>query len=265
MVGTQSRCTLVLNQMLYTLYLFTPTVAVLMAEGWKFRQVFSAYGLTLRKMNGRSWLKSIVLTAIALPAIMLIFIYVLGNWVGIDGLSRIVTQTTDSYTFNGITLSDNGIVRLLTLSGLALGMSLVVGLTYNLLLALGGELAWRGFLEKNLTLTNFHKSLIIGLVWSIWTLPIILLSGKSGIECMYSFGLSILSCVVLSFFLSNVLKRTGTLFAPASVIGIIQSCSWLWLLDGAIVSDPRLIGFTGLLTSLAIFIINLGFSGKPKY
>lgn len=55
-------------------------------------------------------------------------------------------------------------------------MSIVSGITLNLLFSLGEELMWRGYLlEKMRHLGLWRASLYIGLIWGLWHAPIIIL------------------------------------------------------------------------------------------
>lgn len=260
----QTRLIIFVRQLLNCIYLFTPALAVMVTEKWKIRHVLVKYHLTLRNINTKALVKYIFLTAIILPAFVLIFIYLFGNVLGFANFGTLETQPIDNYTFNGILLSSNVLFRILTLSLFIIATALLAGLTYNMLFALGGEIAWRGYLEENVHLPYFQKYLLIGLIWGIWTLPIILLSGKGIWDCLYSGLSSILFCIIASFYMANALKEAKTLFAPAASMGIISSFMLTWLINASNTPNSFLIGSKGLLFTLSIFIINIAFAKKYR-
>lgn len=260
----QTRLIIFVRQLLNCIYLFTPALAVFITENWKLRHILVEYRLTLKNINTKALIKYIFLTSIILPVFVLVFVYLFGNILGLEEFGTLATQSVEKYTFNGIVLSDNIFLRFLTLYIFVLIISLLAGLTYNLFFALGGEIAWRGYLEKNVYLPYFRKYLLIGLIWGIWTLPIILLSGKGIWDCLYSGLSSILFCIIASFYTANALKEAKTLFAPAASMGIINSFMLTWLINASNTPNSFLIGSKGLLFTLSIFIINIAFAKKYR-
>lgn len=78
--------------------------------------------------------------------------------------------------------------------------------------ALGEELGWRGY-ALNLLQRKYAPlmaGLIIGLFWGFWHLPLMILSGYSGLELIYyilAFMVAIISCSVLITFFYNKSKN----------------------------------------------------------
>jgi len=79
--------------------------------------------------------------------------------------------------------------------------------------ALGEELGWRGYainiLQKKYI--PFTAGLIIGVIWGFWHLPLMILSGYSGIELLYyliafMFGITSFSVVITFFY-----NKTGNI------------------------------------------------------
>jgi len=81
---------------------------------------------------------------------------------------------------------------------------------------LGEELGWRGFLQNELEKkhSTLKSSLIVGLLWGSWHLPLWLVSGYVGIELlMYSFAFMI-AIVSLSIIMGFFYKLIKNLLIP---------------------------------------------------
>lgn len=102
-------------------------------------------------------------------------------------------------------------------------IAFVWAITVGWLGALPGEIAWRGFLEHNVTVTRFGKYCFIGLVWGVWNLPVVafVAAGQSMGERIAYMGCVLLMCVICSFYYASALHRTRTLFVPALLQGLI--------------------------------------------
>lgn len=252
---------LTISQLLFMIYMFTPAIAVLIVEDWKFSHLLAEYRITLRNISARALAKYIALAAIGLPALLLFFISVFGNLLEIGSFGSVSINADGGYTMNGMELSDNATIRFITLCALTLGWSLLSGLTYHMLFAVGGEVAWRGFLEKNINLPHYRKYTLIGLIWGLWwAVPTIF--PLQSIWSIMNVALVILFCIITSFFLANALKQTRSIFAPAAIMGIHQSFMIIWMVSGSATADFRLIGSTGLLMSVSMLILNVAFTGR---
>lgn len=251
------------SQLLFMIYMFAPAIAVLIVEDWKFSHLLAEYRMTLRNISARALAKYIALAAIGLPALLLLFIYVFGNLLEIGSFGSVSINPDDRYTMNGIELSDNATIRFITLSALTLGWSLLSGLTYNMLFAVGGEVAWRGFLEKNINLPHYRKYTLIGLIWGLWWAVPTIFPLRS-IWSIMNVALVILFCIISSFFLANALKQTRSIFAPAAIMGLHQSFMIIWMVSGSGTADFQLIGSSGLLMSVSVsmLILNVAFTGR---
>ncbi len=78
--------------------------------------------------------------------------------------------------------------------------------------ALGEELGWRGYALNTLQkkYTSVSASLILGVIWGLWHLPLMLLSGYSGVNLVYyiiAFMLAIISFSVVITFYYNKSKN----------------------------------------------------------
>lgn len=83
------------------------------------------------------------------------------------------------------------------------------------------ELGWRGTLQpllervigeriKNRTLSFVITSLVVGIIWAIWHLPLWFVSGST--QQGISFGWFALAAILLSFWLGCIYRRTSSVF-----------------------------------------------------
>ena len=99
-------------------------------------------------------------------------------------------------------------------------------LDFILIILLGGplmeELGWRGFVLPRLQnkLNPAFSSLILGVIWACWHLPLFFIPGTS--QYGFSFGLFIIACIVLAMLYTWMYNRTdGSLLLP-----ILFHASW---------------------------------------
>ncbi|HEY1869935.1 MAG TPA: type II CAAX endopeptidase family protein [Chitinophagaceae bacterium] len=72
------------------------------------------------------------------------------------------------------------------------------------------EIGWRGFLLPRLQLmySAFHSSLIIGVIWGLWHLPIILAINPYGDKSIIYFLFIFLGCIAISILQTSILNVT---------------------------------------------------------
>ena len=135
-------------------------------------------------------------------------------------------------------------------------MGLSVGFWVGLIIlnllqgATGEEAGWRGFALPRLQETHgpVKASLILGLVWSFWHLPLWFLSGYSGLDLLIyvlAFGVSIIS---LTFLLTWISIKTPNSLVPVVITHFSFNAS-LNLVDAR---------GLGLVPTLALFAITAG-------
>lgn len=81
---------------------------------------------------------------------------------------------------------------------------------------IGEELGWRGFLlgelEKNFS--SLYASIILGIVWAFWHLPLWLISGYSGVELFEYMLFFIIWCIAMSIIITRLCKWNPTILIP---------------------------------------------------
>src|SRR6185312_13947644 len=100
-----------------------------------------------------------------------------------------------------------------TIMLLFFAITTLVGMTSNVLAALGEEIGWRGFLAPELfKLTNYTKtSLITGIIWAVWHYPILIFADyNSGTPAWYGLSCFTVMVVADSFILVWFRLKSGS-------------------------------------------------------
>ena len=179
----------------------------------------------------RNW--RFYLLAIWLPAVI--------SFLG-AGLYFIVFPSNFSLGFESIQaiLQEKGVLQSpISLSYLVL-IQILASLTYapflNSLFALGEEIGWRGYLYPALrgrfSLVKTH--VLVGLIWSLWHLPINLQGYNYGLTYFAYPVLGIVAmflfCFSIGILLSWLMEKTGSIWASALFHGAINATAGLGLL-----------------------------------
>ena len=137
-----------------------------------------------------------------------------------------------------------------------IGLALVLGGTLFALAGFGEELGWRGLLLTELAPLGFWKlSLLTGLVWGIWHVPLILL----GLQFPDDTILGIVSFTAATLALSPIYTYltvrarsvlAATFFHGSFVLGVF---TWVFMADGSelVISPVGLVGIVAALVGVA--------------
>ena len=179
----------------------------------------------------RNW--RFYLLAIWLPAVI--------SFLG-AGLYFLVFPNNFSLGFESIQaiLQEKGVLQSpIPLSSVVL-IQILASLTYapflNSLFALGEEIGWRGYLYPALrgrfSLVQTH--VLVGLIWSLWHLPINLQGYNYGLTYFAYPVLGIVAmflfCFSVGILLSWLMEKTGSIWASALFHGAINATAGLGLL-----------------------------------
>ena len=213
-------------QIIAAMYMFVPAISVLIVEKWKFKKIFTDYRIRFKSINIAQSLKYVLATALLLPVLMMLFIYLFGNVLGLRDFGMLIISGEDldpailrQFPSLFATLSS----RLLIVFPLAIISSLFAGCTINLFFALGEEIAWRGFLEKEMFIKRTWKPLLIGIIWGLWHAPLILMGFNYGEHRIWGILVMVVVCILLAFYFSQALHHSGSLLIPAAMHGIINT------------------------------------------
>jgi membrane protease YdiL (CAAX protease family) len=249
-----------------SLYMFVPAIAVLIVEKWKFRQIFTDYRIRFKGIRIAQSLKYVLATGLLVPVFMMLYTYLFGNVMGLKDFGIVITSNKDidpAILSRAPTLFLSS--RLLVGFLLTAVINILAGCTINLFFALGEEIAWRGFLEKEILAKGAWKPLLIGIIWGLWHAPLILMGHNYREHYILGIPVMVIVCVTLAFYFSQALHRSGNLLIPAAMHGIINALSLafsgpLFIKSG----NPLLSPPTGLLCVLSVATVILIFrlSGK---
>lgn len=145
----------------------------------------------------------------------------------------------------------------------------------NSLFAIGEEIGWRGYLypalRKRFSIVQAH--LLVGLIWSIWHLPINLQGYNYGLTYFAYPWLGALAmfvfCFSLGVLLSWVMEKTNSIWAPALLHGAVNAIVGVGLLFQLPTEKAlalRILGPTptGLLAVLPFLCLALAILQKEK-
>ncbi len=139
---------------------------------------------------------------------------------------------------------------------LSLGQGMLTGLTINAVVALGGELGWRGFLHKELTGPGrpLRVALVTGVLWGAWHAPLVLLGHNYPEHRVAGVFAQVVFCVLASPILTWLRTRSGSVVPPAIFLGTINATAFLPVMLTRGGTDLTLgpLALPGLLTLLAL-------------
>jgi hypothetical protein len=244
-------------------YMFVPAISVLIVEKWKFRKIFKDYRIQLKAINISKSIKYVLLTAFLLLILILFFSYLLGNLFGLKefGFLIISNEDLDPLVFTDFPAFFSDFTSRLLIGIPFFGIiSLFSGCTVNLFFALGEEIAWRGFLEKEMNINKKWKPLWVGIIWGLWHTPLILMGLNYEEYRIPGIFVMVIVCITLAYYFSQALHRSGSLLIPAAMHGIINANAYIFIYaiivkTGNPLLGPR-IGLTfGLSVATLIFVL----------
>lgn len=241
---TQDDVRIVCGGVIHTLYCFTPAMAALLVGGFNFGDIVTEYRLSIRGVRWLQLLKYFLATLILLPLCVYLLVYVFGNLLHVNGFGEV--------TFASLEMS----LRVFPIG-------VVNGLTLGVIMSLGGEIGWRGFLERSVNLPRLQKYLLIGVIWWAWGLfPVAIYHAYIDFGHLISkIGVMLVLSVVLSFYYADALKSSNTLFASILMQGTIMSSPFLFVFNEG--SNYLIVGNDGLLVAVVALILMFALRRRP--
>lgn len=138
------------------------------------------------------------------------------------------------------------------LIGVSLLQVLIVGPTINAVAAFGEELGWRGLLLRELESLGFWRSsLVIGLFWGLWHLPLIVAGYNYPGRPVVGPIMMIVMTMLLSPLIGYVRLRAQSVFAAAVFHGTLNAAATLVIfIKGGTAFTVGITGVAGLVTLL---------------
>lgn len=136
---------------------------------------------------------------------------------------------------------------------IAVLQGMLAGATVNAVAALGEELGWRSFLQKEWAWMGFWpSSLCIGAIWGLWHLPIILQGHNYPQHPEIGSLLMILWCMLLAPIFAFVAIKARSVIAAALIHGTLNGTAGIPLLmiEGGSDLTTGLLGLPGMLVLL---------------
>jgi membrane protease YdiL (CAAX protease family) len=219
------------------IYMFGPAFAVLLLSKTPMRTTFQKYGLTTAGLSWLWFFKTALLVVLLLLGTFAA-VLVLGNGAQVPGFGLVqfskgalAGQMASLAAEYGQPVPTLDFPPASILFLLLLVQAFLAGYSVNLLVSLGEELGWRGFLLKETQELGFWKSNgLIGLIWGIWHWPIIWLGHNFPHYPLKGCVIMTFFCIALSFPLAYVRVKTKSLLGPAAFHGMVNASGGLTLL-----------------------------------
>ncbi len=199
-------------------YAVSPTLAVMCAVPTGLKGLWRDY-LSLRYVK---WVPAVTMlvTAAVLCPVIAIMLADVGDRSGTDCLGSLLNGGSYDMLWFTADLSAAGGRWSVVFYSMALGLTVgVLGLVNHLF----GEVGWRGFLQRRWPVDDTVRPLLIGVVWTLWLLPMYIGVGD---DVWLRIALRLVGKVVLSYMLAVVLKRSGSVWVTAAMLGVVETGSF---------------------------------------
>jgi membrane protease YdiL (CAAX protease family) len=136
-------------------------------------------------------------------------------------------------------------------------LGMPAGLTFNLLLSLCEEVAFRGYFFREVPGRFWFRSTAIGVLWWLWLAPSVAIGNLYGKPGLASVGLALPWCVVTSWVLVYLRVRSESVIATALARGTMVALSAA-ALDLSFGAPPWLrpfYGVSGIVGMLSVWVV----------
>lgn len=226
--------TYLLSTAIFSLYQFIPTMwftlyfAIAMwVPGVVAIFIRRAQGVAVQPSLYLTWKSNRYVWLAAFTPMVLIAIIVSLNIVFTNANFLIDSQIVTA--FNDLGVSPE--LHIYALIGQTLINGFIAGITINALFALGEEIGWRGFLQKELGFLGLWKSgLLIGALWGLWHAPLVIQGYNFPQNPLLGVGMMILACMPLGLIMSYFVQRSGTVMSAAFFHGVFNAVAGLGII-----------------------------------
>jgi membrane protease YdiL (CAAX protease family) len=238
------------------IYMFLPTLSVIIVKKWVHREEISTDLLISFKLN-----KWFLVAWLIMPVITF-------SSVGVSLLFNDITYSSEMAGFVKRLeplMSPEQIEQMkLSLDSLPVNFlwiilfqGLIAGLTVNAVAGFGEELGWRGFLLSEFKNMKFIKaSIIIGFIWGIWHAPLILMGHNYPQHPQVGVLMMIVLSILLTPLFVYITIKSKSVIAASIMHGTMNAVAGIsiMLIEGGNDLTVGIAGFSGFIT-IALFIL----------
>ncbi|MBO4466964.1 MAG: CPBP family intramembrane metalloprotease [Bacteroidales bacterium] len=220
-----------------------PLLAVVFTQLIFKEPVLRNVGLSF-KVNKWWWIGWILMPVIAFACLGVTLLMPGAQWAGnSEAVQTAVAQIPGAGIW--------GMIIITVLSGM------IAGITINAVFALGEEIAWRGFLLKELEGKSFLAVAIgAGAFWGFWHSPLILNGHNYPDHPVAGVFMMIVLCILMTPMLMYFRKKSGSVIVPAIMHGTINAVAGITQIL-VTPSNDLLYGSAGLAGFIVFLIVDL--------
>ena len=220
-----------------------PLLAVVFTQLIFKEPVLRNVGLSF-KVNKWWWIGWILMPVIAFACLGVTLLMPGAQWAGnSEAVQTAVAQIPGAGIW--------GMIIITVLSGM------IAGITINAVFALGEEIAWRGFLLKELEGKSFLAVAIgTGAFWGFWHSPLILNGHNYPDHPVAGVFMMIVLCILMTPMLMYFRKKSGSVIVPAIMHGTINAVAGITQIL-VTPSNDLLYGSAGLAGFIVFLIVDL--------
>jgi CAAX protease family protein len=229
----------------------SPAIATCVAHRFRWSEIVEEYGLNLRRLDLFLIVRSTIVFSVSFGLLYLVLVFLLGNALHLPGvgtltLSPVEVKAELVRVVGASRAASANLPPVPVLYVLSLVAPIISGFTINGLFAFGEELGWRGFLWHRLRPYGFGGKILLGIVWGLWHVPIILLGFNFPGHPYLGILFMVLLTVSLTFPLTDLADRTGSVYTPSIIHGMINgSTAFSFIVIGASATVGSIVGIVG--------------------
>ncbi len=248
-----------------------PAYSVIILERFNFTKIIEDYNLVLNKKVVFDTVKIVAFFLIFFSILFLLMVYLISLFNPQLSHLNSATELNDALLAilktKGVTTSKFLGIQPVMLLFLGIIGGFLAGFTINGLFALGEELGWRGFMDKELSHFSFvKKNIIIGTIWGLWHSPMVIQGYNFPdfplLGCLFMCFL----CIPMSFVFSYAKQCTNSTLTPSVLHGAFNGMAGVFAL--LVSTSNMLLGsIVGLTGSVAILLTFFAFKFffKPQF
>lgn len=248
-------------------YMTGPAIAAIIVQKFIAKESLLDLGLKWRQTSWKYVLLAIPIVWLIM-FIALAIIYLFGNLLGITDFGQVnftnasVTDQIAQLVANLPSATDTAVKPLpfpsFVLLLLLMTQGAIAGAILNFPFAFGEELGWRGLLQAETAALGFVKSsLLIGIIWGLWHLPIIIQGHNYPGHPIAGVGMMMLFTTAFSFLFSYIRTKSQSIIGPTVLHGVLNAAGPGLAIF--IANENPLIGSMAGLAGIMAILLTTGF------